>query len=65
MKMRPVFKEDGTYEMRPMIKLSFTIDERIADGFYFARSIKYLKHLLDNPDLLDLDASAPLDIEIN
>lgn len=65
MKMRPYFKEDGSYEMKPTIKLSFTIDERIADGFYFARSIKYLKHLLDNPELLELDASVPLDIEIN
>lgn len=62
-KMKPYFKDDGTYEMRPTIKLSFTIDERIADGFYFARSIKYLKYLLANPELLEKDAATPIDIE--
>ncbi len=62
-KMTPVFKEDGSYELRPTIKLSFTIDERIADGFYFAKSIKYLNHLITHPELLEQDASTPIDIE--
>lgn len=60
-KLRPIFNEDGTYEMRDTIKLSFTIDERIADGFYYAKSIKLLKHLLQHPELLELDAATPVE----
>ena len=30
-----------------------TIDERIADGYYYSKTIKLLKHLLTHPELLD------------
>lgn len=63
MKKIPFFKEDGSYELKPTIKLSFTIDERIADGFYFAKSVKLLKQLLEKPELLDLDANSAVDID--
>lgn len=62
-KLRPIFNEDGSYEMRKTIKIAFTIDERIADGYYFARSIKLFKHLLQHPELLELDANIPVDYE--
>ena len=60
-KMRPFFNEDGSYEMRNTIDLAMTIDERIADGYYFSKSIRLLKYLLQNPDLLDLPASEPVE----
>ena len=63
MKTIPFYKEDGTFEMKPSIRLCFTIDERIADGFYFAKSIKYFNYLLQHPELLEQDASTPIDIE--
>ena len=63
MKTIPFYNEDGTFEMKPTIRLCFTIDERIADGFYFAKSIKYLNHLLQHPELLEQDAATPVDIE--
>ena len=62
-KARPFFKEDGSVEMRNTIKLSYTIDERIADGYYYAKSIRIMRHLIQHPELLDLDASAPIDYE--
>lgn len=62
-KVTPFFKEDGSFEVKPTIQLSFTVDERIADGFYFARSIKLMKHLILHPELLDLDAAAPIEFE--
>jgi len=52
-KWQPRFSEDGSYEMRQMLPLGFTIDERIADGFYFANSIKVLRKILENPEILD------------
>lgn len=63
MKTIPFYKEDGTFEMKPSIRVCFTIDERIADGFYFAKSIKYFNYLLQHPELLEQDASTPVDIE--
>ena len=45
---------DGTTEFRDVMNLGFTADERIADGFYFARSLKLLDHLLNHPELLDV-----------
>ena len=62
-KMRPFYNPDGSYEMRETIPLGMTIDERIADGYYFAKSIRLLRHLLQHPELLDLDASAPVEFE--
>lgn len=35
------------------VNISFTLDERIADGFYFAKSVKLFKYILENPELLE------------
>lgn len=58
----PFFNDDGTYQMKDAMKISFTIDERIADGFYFVKSIAIFKHLLENPELLDAPISTPIDL---
>ena len=39
--------------MKKVIDLSFTIDERISDGFYYGKSMKLLKKLLENPELME------------
>ena len=62
-KMLPFYNEDGTYEMRNTIKLGLTIDERIADGYYFAKTLRLLRKIFENPELLDLPAAAPIDID--
>ena len=45
--------EGGGEEWRDVLELGVTLDERIADGVYFARSINLLKHYLAHPQLLD------------
>lgn len=60
MRKRPVFQEDGGFQMRTTLPVSFTIDERIADGLYFAKSIRLFKRILAEPRLLE----RPLDEEI-
>ncbi len=60
-KKRPVYNEDGSYEMRDTVDLGLTVDERIADGFYFSRTIKLLKKILENPELLEQPASTPIE----
>ena len=62
-KMRPFYKEDGTYEMRNTLKLGLTVDERIADGYYFAKTLRLVRKIFQNPELLDLPAAAPIDID--
>ena len=49
----PVFNEDGTYEMRTVLELGITLDERLADGYYYSKSIQLFKHLLQHPELLE------------
>ena len=44
---------DGSRQIRDIVDIGATLDERIADGFYFARSLKLIKHLFANPALLD------------
>ena len=53
MKDRPFFKEDGTYEMKPSVDLGLTIDERLADGYYYSKTLKLIRKLLENPELLE------------
>ena len=55
--------EDGHKEIRDVIDVSATLDERIADGFYFARSLKLLKHVFAHPELLDLPLGEPSGFE--
>lgn len=52
-KKRPFYKEDGTVEMRDSVDLGLTIDERIADGYYYSKTVRLLKTLLENPELLE------------
>ena len=44
---------DGHKEIRDALDVGVTLDERIADGFYFARSLKLIKHIFSNPELLE------------
>lgn len=54
-----VIREDGTKEIRDLVDISATLDERIADGFYFARSLKLVKHIFAHPELLDKPLQEP------
>ena len=40
-----------------MLDIGLTIDERLADGYYYSKSIRLFKHLLQNPSLLELPLS--------
>ena len=50
---------DGTKAIRDVIDFGATLDERIADGFYFARSLRLLKHIFAHPELLDQPLGQP------
>ena len=45
--------EDGHKEIRDAVTVGATIDERIGDGFYFARSLKLVRYIFAHPELLE------------
>ena len=55
--VEPVFSPDGTYVMHEMLHVGITLDERIADGYYYARSIELFKYLMEHPEELDRPAN--------
>lgn len=59
--MHPFYDESGNVTMREALRLGLTVDERIADGVYFAKSIRLLKKLLSEPELLDLPIETPIE----
>ena len=59
-KLRPFYDEAGNVRMIDSIDLGLTVDERIADGYYYSKTVRLLKKLLENPELLE----APLNQEV-
>lgn len=55
--------ENNEPVIRDVVNIGATLDERIADGFYFARSLKLIKHLFKNPHLLDKTLGEEIDFE--
>lgn len=49
----PVYSADGAAEIRDVLNIGITLDERIADGYYYAKTVKLLKRLLQDPSLLE------------
>ena len=52
-KNRSHLNPDGSVTTTREIDLAFTVDERISDGFYYARSMKLLKSMIEHPELID------------
>ena len=52
-KKRPFYDENGNVEMRDSVELGLTIDERIADGYYYSKTVRLLRKLLEEPELLE------------
>ncbi len=48
-----VYDAEGNGRMADICDFAVTIDERIGDGFYFARCFKLVQHILNHPELLD------------
>ena len=54
---------EGNVSIRPVLNLGLTLDERIADGYYYSKTVRLLKYLLQNPELLELPANTEVDYE--
>ncbi|MDR0964899.1 MAG: 2-oxo acid dehydrogenase subunit E2, partial [Myxococcales bacterium] len=54
--------DDGEMCVRPMLTLRWSFDERVADGFYCARTLDLIREFIAHPERLDLrpgDAALP------
>ena len=60
-KLRPFFDDEGNVTMRDSIDLGLTIDERLADGYYYSKTVRLLKKLLENPELLEQTLTTEVD----
>lgn len=53
---------DGKKQIRKVCEWGMNFDERIADGYYFAKSADLLQYLLANPELLEEPANQKIEI---
>lgn len=59
------FDEEGKKRERMVCPFGVNLDERIADGYYFAKSLKMLQYIFNNPSLLEGNASDKIDMDEN
>lgn len=57
-----VVDEKGNVKIRKVCEFGVNIDERIADGYYFAKSLQMIQHIFDNPSLLEDNANEKIEI---
>ena len=50
---RKIMDAEGNETIRDSVELNLIIDERLADGYYYSRTVQLMKKLLENPELLD------------
>ena len=58
-----IYNEEGHPEIKDIVDVGVTMDERIADGFYFARSLKLLNYYLMHPEILERPVKEEVDYE--
>jgi hypothetical protein len=60
-KLSPFFDPHCHVTMKETVELGLTIDERIADGYYYSGTIRLLKKLLQHPELLEQPAHTEIE----
>lgn len=55
-----IIDKDGNEALRDICEFGICLDERIADGFYFIKSIKLLEDIFNNPEKLEEKVSAKI-----
>lgn len=62
--MKMEYDRDGNADLHEVIPLGITLDERIADGYYYSGTVALVKELLAHPELLELPANTPVEYAI-
>ena len=58
-----IINDKDKKEIRSICEFGVNFDERVADGYYFAKSIQLLQYIFNNPELLEEDASKEIKID--
>ena len=63
-RMKKFYGKDGSEDLHEVLPLGITLDERIADGYYYSGTVALVKELLTHPDLLEMSADTPVEYAI-
>lgn len=58
------YDKDGNVDVHEVVPLGITLDERIADGYYYSGTVALVKELLEHPQLLEMPADTPVEYAI-
>ena len=58
------YDKDGNEDLHEVIPIGITLDERIADGYYYSGTVALVKELLEHPHLLEMPADEPVEYSI-
>ena len=64
-KPEEIITESGKKETKKQCEFGINLDERIADGYYMAKSVKLLQYIFDNPELLENPANEIMELGEN
>ncbi len=62
--MKKYYDKDGNEDLHEVLPLGVTLDERIADGYYYSGTVALVQELLAHPELLELPANTPVEYAI-
>lgn len=62
--MKMEYDKDGNEDLHEVLPLGITLDERIADGYYYSGTVALVKELLAHPELLEMPADTPVEYAI-
>lgn len=63
--MTATYDKEGNADIHEVIPLGITLDERIADGYYYSGTVALVKELLQHPELLEMPANTPVEYAIH
>ena len=64
-KEKEIINANGKKEIRKYCEFGVNIDERIADGYYFAKSLKLFEYIINNPKMLEDDCNEKIEVKEN
>lgn len=58
------YNKQGEGDLHEVLPLGITLDERIADGYYYSGTVALVKELLEHPELLEQPMNTPVEYAI-
>ncbi len=53
----PVVDENGELSVKDVVRIGYTLDDRISEGIYFVKAIELFKNFMQNPEILERSPS--------